>query len=261
MRKLLRIARRGVEKPAIVDDDGEIHDASIVFSEVDRALLSSDWPPAIDRLDRRRLPLVDRTIRRAACLEYHARLFAIGSNPAASWPTVALFGGRVGGANDPIMLSPVVDWSIRSGFALVMGGDDNRMPNIAGICMFVAVVCTSAGIDARTRAVASSFPDAVSLGPYLVRYDEWRTADTPVATSVNGVSLLAGARLGASAVNDRLASLHALTRLRSGDVVLFGALDEATDDHARLCPGDRITARHVVLGEQTRMCEAAAERR
>jgi hypothetical protein len=258
--RLARVGRAGLEKPVIAYPDGTCRDVSILISEIDRALLASDWPGALWQVDPERLPAVDRAARKGPCLEYYGRFIAVDVGSRDASLRLALRAARPAGAADPIALP-------RSGNPLICRGGVTAVigPNhrVGAACLFLAVESMGNRLDPQTAAVVASSPGLMSLGPFLVgRRGLDAATGEDITLTVNG-DAAAGPKLkvpGWAELDDLAERVSRSAELDVGDVLLVGGgvLRPQMPGMACLAAGDTVRLGTPVLGLQVRTVAAVA---
>lgn len=131
--KLVRHGTSGMERPGIIDADGNIRDLSGVVEDFTPRFFANDGLAALSRLDTTKLPIVPKGGRLGACIAKPGNFIAVGLNyiqharetnsPIPADPI--LFNKApscIVGANDPVVLprnSTKSDWEVE--LALVIG--------------------------------------------------------------------------------------------------------------------------------------------
>lgn len=190
--KLLRVGPVGKEKPAAIDQNGDIRDLSYLVEDISGAQLS---PEALDKLakqDLTTLPLITEDTRIGACIGNVGKFVCIGLNYAdhAEESGMAIpeqpvvfnkWTSAICGPNDPIIKpagSTKLDWEVELG--IVIGketknvSEENANDHIAGFCLINDVserafqLDISGGQWDKGKGCDSFGP----LGPWLVTKDE-----------------------------------------------------------------------------------------
>jgi 2-keto-4-pentenoate hydratase/2-oxohepta-3-ene-1,7-dioic acid hydratase in catechol pathway len=190
--KLLRVGPVGKEKPAAIDENGDIRDLSYLVEDISGAQLS---PEALDKLaekDLTTLPLIAEDTRIGACIGNVGKFVCIGLNYAdhAEESGMAIpeqpvvfnkWTSAICGPNDPIIKpagSTKLDWEVELG--IVIGketknvSEENANDHIAGFCLINDVserafqLDISGGQWDKGKGCDSFGP----LGPWLVTKDE-----------------------------------------------------------------------------------------
>ena len=80
--KLLRVGPAGFEKPALLDEDGQIRDLSAHCEDIAHDTLCPERLQALSNLDARSLPLVDANVRIGPCVGGVGKIVCVGLNYA-----------------------------------------------------------------------------------------------------------------------------------------------------------------------------------
>jgi 2-keto-4-pentenoate hydratase/2-oxohepta-3-ene-1,7-dioic acid hydratase in catechol pathway len=262
--RLLRFGGRGIEKPGLVDPDGQIRDVSVYLSDLDETIVSPTALAALRALDWHLLPIIEATVRLGPILERANRVIAIGGElrGAAADPLAAtLKGARPTGPNDAIEI-PRYRTRVRMRVALgVVVGTTLRhataaeaLHGIAGYCVANDVTDIDGSEQSDLAALAGSAETFAPLGPHLVTADEIDdVAELHYWLEVNGVRQYSGS-LGETAIGvvDTLSRLTCSIRLWPGDVILFSAMAARFTD---VRAGDATIVGISRLGDQRQCCE------
>ncbi|MEM7293865.1 MAG: fumarylacetoacetate hydrolase family protein, partial [Pseudomonadota bacterium] len=80
--KLLRYGEPGMEKPGILDNEGNVRDLSLHCADISSASLANGLLDEISGLDIDSLPMVDATVRIGPCVGGVGKMICIGLNYA-----------------------------------------------------------------------------------------------------------------------------------------------------------------------------------
>ena len=274
--KLLRVGPVGKEKPAAIDQNGDIRDLSYLVEDISGAQLS---PEALDKLaeqDLTTLPLIAEDTRIGACIGNVGKFVCIGLNYAdhAEESGMAIpeqpvvfnkWTSAICGPNDPI-IKPVgstkLDWEVELG--IVIGketknvSEENANDHIAGFCLINDVserafqLDISGGQWDKGKGCDSFGP----LGPWLVTKDEIADVHNLAMTlEVNGKRFQNGNTKTMIFKPDFIVSyLSKFMSLQPGDVISTGTppgvgLGQTPPVYLNI--GDEIKLTIEGLGQQT----------
>jgi 2-keto-4-pentenoate hydratase/2-oxohepta-3-ene-1,7-dioic acid hydratase in catechol pathway len=274
--KLLRVGPVGKEKPAAIDQNGDIRDLSYLVEDISGAQLS---PEALDKLaeqDLTTLPLIAEDTRIGACIGNVGKFVCIGLNYAdhAEESGMAIpeqpvvfnkWTSAICGPNDPIIKpagSTKLDWEVELG--IVIGketknvSEENANDYIAGFCLINDVserafqLDISGGQWDKGKGCDSFGP----LGPWLVTKDEIADVHNLAMTlEVNGKRFQNGNTKTMIFKPDFIVSyLSKFMSLQPGDVISTGTppgvgLGQTPPVYLNI--GDEIKLTIEGLGQQT----------
>jgi len=274
--KLLRVGPVGKEKPAAIDQNGDIRDLSYLVEDISGAQLS---PEALDKLaeqDLTTLPLIAEDTRIGACIGNVGKFVCIGLNYAdhAEESGMAIpeqpvvfnkWTSAICGPNDPIIKpagSTKLDWEVELG--IVIGketknvSEENANDHIAGFCLINDVserafqLDISGGQWDKGKGCDSFGP----LGPWLVTKDEIADVHNLAMTlEVNGKRFQNGNTKTMIFKPDFIVSyLSKFMSLQPGDVISTGTppgvgLGQTPPVYLNI--GDEIKLTIEGLGQQT----------
>ncbi len=151
--KLVRYGEVGVEKPGVIDDDGNIRDLSAEVADINGESLGAESLKRLGELDLNLLPMVSGSPRLGSCIARPGKFVAIGLNysdharetgsPIPKEPVVFYKTDTcICGPNDNVIQpigSTKLDWEVE--IAIIMGGvarnieESDAMSLIAGYCV------------------------------------------------------------------------------------------------------------------------------
>ncbi|MEX8195164.1 fumarylacetoacetate hydrolase family protein [Comamonas guangdongensis] len=241
--KLLRYGNAGAERPAVLDDDGVLRDASTLVPDWGPGQLGPDALDRIRHTDWASLPRVDGTPRLGCPVAQVGKLVGVGLNyedhaiEAGLQPPdePILFMKAVTaicGPDDAIQIPPgahKVDWEVELG--VVMGARTQRVSEDRALAQVAGYVLAN---DISERAwqterggtwdKGKSHDSFAPLGPWLVTADE--------ITDPHGIALrldVNGKRMQDSSTANLIAGIPKLISyisqfmtLEAGDVILTG---------------------------------------
>ncbi len=130
--RLVRVGPDGLERPAILDDDGHIRDLSKYLPDIAGDALLPDNITRIAAIDTNSLPLVDNGVRIGPCVGSVGKIVGIGLNYAdhaaeanveiPSEPIIFLKAtSALSGPHDDVCLPPhstMTDWEVELGIVI-----------------------------------------------------------------------------------------------------------------------------------------------
>lgn len=189
--KLLRYGNKGSEKPALLDNDGNIRDLTAHIDDIDGSVLDAAGLAKIATLDINSLPIVQGNPRLGACVGKVGKFICIGlnysdhaaeSNMEVPPEPVIFFKATsaICGANDDIEIprnSTATDWEVELG--VVIGKDtkyiteEQAYDHIAGYCVVNDLSERDFQLKRSGQWVKGKSCDTFGpIGPWLVTKDE-----------------------------------------------------------------------------------------
>jgi 2,4-diketo-3-deoxy-L-fuconate hydrolase len=189
--KLLRYGPLGLEKPGILDADGNIRSLAGVVSDIDGSSLSADSLQRLQDLDIASLPIIEQDVRLGACVGNVGKFLCIGLNyadhAAESGMTIpdepevfTKATSAISGPNDAIVQprnSDKLDWEVE--LAIVIGkhasyvDEVDAMDYIAGYCVCNDVSERTFQLEKGSQWDKGKGCDTFGpIGPWLVTSDE-----------------------------------------------------------------------------------------
>ncbi|WP_430475178.1 fumarylacetoacetate hydrolase family protein [Thalassospira lucentensis] len=187
--KLARYGERGAEKPALVDDNGNLRDLSAHVGDIAGDVLTR--LDDLKSIDPDTLPLVDGKPRLGACVGQTGKFICIGLNYAdhaaesgmevPPEPVIfAKYTSAICGPNDPIIIprgSEKTDWEVELGFVIGKTAkyvsEENALDHVAGFCLVNDVSERAYQIErAGQWSKGKSSDNFGPTGPWLVTPDE-----------------------------------------------------------------------------------------
>ena len=189
--KLLRYGEKGQERPALLDDNGELRDLSAVVTDIAGQTLSPDSLNRLRDIDPTSLPRVAGSPRLGACVGQVGKFICIGLNyadhaaetgaPISAEPVV--FGkwtSAIVGPNDDIEIprhSRKTDWEVELGVVIGKGGryisEADALEHVAGYCVINDVSEREFQLELGGTWDKGKGCDTFGpLGPWLVTRDE-----------------------------------------------------------------------------------------
>ncbi|MCJ8323398.1 MAG: fumarylacetoacetate hydrolase family protein [Rhizobiales bacterium] len=275
--KLLRYGEKGLEKPAILDDDGNIRDLS---NEIDD--LAGDVLINLERLakiDVSKLPIVSGNPRIGPCVGGTGKFMCIGLNYAdhaaesglevPSEPVLFMKAtSAICGANDPIIIprgSVKTDWEVELG--VVIGkpakyvDEKDALSHVAGYCVINDVSERAYQIEREGQwCKGKSCDNFGQTGPYLVTADEIADPQNlKMWLEVNGERVQNGStKTMVYGVAHLVSYLSQFMTLHPGDIISTGTppgVGLGFKPPRYLRPGDVVKLGIDGLGEQQQTCE------
>lgn len=189
--KLARIGAKGSEKPAAVDDDGQLRDLSGHIVDVAGATLTPEGLDALRAIDLSQLPVIDGDLRYGPCVGGIGKFICIGLNyadhaaesnlPVPSEPVVFMKAtSAVCGPNDTVLIprgSTKTDWEVELGVVIGRGGkyieEADALDHVAGYCVINDVSEREFQIERGGTWDKGKGADTFGpIGPWLVTTDE-----------------------------------------------------------------------------------------
>ena len=151
--KLLRYGEKGQERPALLDNNGQLRDLSAVVADIAGDTLSPQSIARLQDIDPSSLPLVEGSPRLGACVGQVGKFICIGLNYAdhaaetgAAIPAEPVVFSKwtsaIVGPNDDIEIphnSRKTDWEVELGVVIGKGGryisESDALEHVAGYCV------------------------------------------------------------------------------------------------------------------------------
>ena len=189
--KLLRYGEKGQERPALLDDNGELRDLSAVVTDIAGQTLSPDSLNRLRDIYPTSLPRVAGSPRLGACVGQVGKFICIGLNYAdhaaetgAPIPAEPVVFGKwtsaIVGPNDDIEIprhSRKTDWEVELGVVIGKGGryisEADALEHVAGYCVINDVSEREFQLELGGTWDKGKGCDTFGpLGPWLVTRDE-----------------------------------------------------------------------------------------
>ncbi|MDN4503443.1 fumarylacetoacetate hydrolase family protein [Alteromonadaceae bacterium BrNp21-10] len=275
--KLVRFGEKGVEKPGIVDGQGQIRDLSAVVNDINGQTISAESLAKIAQVDINTLPLADANARLGACVNHVGKFICIGLNYAdhaketgvdvPEQPVVFMKAtSAITGPNDAIIKpknSTKLDWEIE--LAVVIGKDCSYVDEadaedyIAGYC-----VCNDVSERAFQLEMGGQWDKGKGcdsfgpIGPWLVTKDEVSDVrNLSMTLDVNGKRFQNGStKTMVFSPNFIVSYLSQFMSLQAGDVISTGTppgVGLGQKPPTYLHQGDKIRLSIEGLGEQNQV--------
>ena len=204
--KLLRYGEPGLEKPGILDDEGNIRDLSEHVADIDGSVLTPEGLDRLRQIDIGRLPQVRAGVRYGPCVGKVGKFLCIGLNYAdharesgMAIPEVPEIFTKATSAicgPDDNVIKPIgsakLDWEVELG--LVIGSHaayvtkERAMKHVAGYCVVNDVSERTFQFDYGSQWDKGKGCDTFGpIGPWLVTCDEIENVlDLDLWLEVNG---------------------------------------------------------------------------
>ena len=189
--KLLRYGDKGQERPALLDNDGQLRDLSAVVADIAGQALSPESIARLQDIDPSTLPLVQGSPRIGACVGQVGKFICIGLNYAdhaaetgAAIPAEPVVFSKwtsaIVGPNDNVEIprnSRKTDWEVELGVVIGKGGryisENQAMEHVAGYCVINDVSEREFQLELGGTWDKGKGCDTFGpLGPWLVTRDE-----------------------------------------------------------------------------------------
>jgi 2,4-didehydro-3-deoxy-L-rhamnonate hydrolase len=191
--KLLSVGERDRERPAILDERGELRDLSGLVRDIDPAWLAEGGIDRLRSVDLQNLPRIDTPVRIGCPVRAIGKYVCVGLNyrdhaaetgqPIPLEPILFMKATTaIAGPNDDILIPPgseKTDWEVE--LAIVIGARARRVPlahasrHIAGFCVANDVSERAYQLERGGQWDKGKGCDTFGpLGPWLVTADEVR---------------------------------------------------------------------------------------
>ena len=241
--KLLRIGKKGSEKPAVLDKDGRIRDISKYVEDLNPDTLNFETISKLQSIDLLSLPELSSTERIGSCITKPGKFVAIGLNfsdhakesnlPVPTEPiTFMKATSSINGPNDDIEIikgSKKLDWEVELG--IIIGKEakhisENQAQNhILGYCLVNDVSEREWQIEKMGQWVKGKSHDTYGpVGPYLVTKDDISDINNlKMSLDVNGKRMQTGNTSTMIFNVDIIVSyLSKFMSLQPGDIITTG---------------------------------------
>ena len=189
--KLLRYGEKGQERPALLDNNGDLRDLSEVVADIAGDTLSPQSIARLQAIDPSSLPLVQGSPRIGACVGQVGKFICIGLNYAdhaaetgAAIPAEPVVFNKwtsaIVGPNDTIEIprnSRKTDWEVELGVVIGKGGryisESDALEHVAGYCVINDVSEREFQLELGGTWDKGKGCDTFGpIGPWLVTRDE-----------------------------------------------------------------------------------------
>ena len=273
--KLLRHGPKGHEKPALLDDQGQVRDLSGVVADLRADMLTPHSLARLRAIDPTTLPLVDKPGRMAPPWSGMGKFICVGLNYAdhaaeSGMPVPAepvLFTkhtSTVVGCNDPVVLpqgSTKTDWEVELG--VVIGSvaryvtEADALHHVAGYCVVNDISEREYQLERGGSWDKGKGCDTFGpIGPWLVTADEVPDPQNlPMWLDVNGHRFQNGStKTMVFGVAQLVSYISRFMTLYPGDLITTGTPPGVGMGHKPqplyLTPGDKMILGISGLGQQ-----------
>jgi len=276
--KLLRYGPKGMERPGLVDGDGKIRDLSGLVGDIGGATLSDEGIERLRRLDARKLPEVDPSVRLGPCVAGTGKFICIGLNysdhaaeTGAAVPSEPIIfmkaTSAICGPNDPVIIprgSQKTDWEVE--LAVVIGkrakyvAEKDAFDYVAGYCVSNDVSERAFQTERQGQWTKGKSADHFGpIGPWLVTRDEVADPQSmPMWLTINGVKRQDGStKTMVYGVGFLVSYLSQFMSLQPGDIISTGTppgVGMGMKPPTYLKAGDAIELGIEGLGQQRQVC-------
>ena len=210
--KLLRVGKKGKEKPAALDKQGKIRDISSYIHDLEPETLNFQKIDKLKEINLETLPEISSSERIGACVRNPKKFIAIGLNYSdhaketgaepPSEPIVFMKAtSSISGPNDDIEISKdskKLDWEVELG--IIIGKDAKHISksqsqdHILGYCLVNDVSEREWQIEKMGQWVKGKSHDTFGpVGPYLITKDEIKDINNlNLSLDVNGKRMQTG---------------------------------------------------------------------
>ncbi len=279
--KLVRYGQPGSEKPGIVDENGQIRDASSLVPDITGAMLAAGGLGRLAGVDPSALPLAPEGQRLGACIGFVRNFIAIGLNYAdhaaetgAPIPAEPIVFNKapscIVGPNDDVIIprgSQKTDWEVE--LAIVIGerasyvGANEAFNYVAGYCVCNDVSEREFQIERGGQWTKGKSCDTFApIGPYIATRDEIPDPQNLYIRCILNDEVVQDGTTSKMifSVAELVSFLsHGMT-LVPGDVILTGTpagVGFVRDPKLFMKPGDEVSVEIEGLGTLTNPVEAA----
>ena len=272
--KLLRVGKKGKEKPAVLDKNNKIRDLSSHIKDFNSENLKFETISKIKNINIEELPELKNNERIGACIDKPGKFVAIGLNysdhakeTGLKIPTEPIVfmkaSSSISGPNDDIEMpkdSSKLDWEVE--LAIVIGKEAKNISekeapdHILGYCIVNDVSEREWQIEKLGQWVKGKSGDTFGpTGPYLVTKDEISDINNlNLILEVNGKRMQSGnTKNMIFNTNFLISYLSKFMSLHPGDLITTGTpagVGMGMKPQVFLKPGDNIKITIDCLGEQ-----------
>ena len=272
--KLLRVGKKGKEKPAVLDSNGKIRDISSHIKDLDPDNLNFETINKLNDINFETLSELSDSERIGSCITKPGKFVAIGLNysdhaaetgaKVPSEPIVFMKAtSSINGPNDDIKISKdskKLDWEVELG--IVIGRDLKNITEseaseyILGYCLVNDISEREWQIEKLGQWVKGKSNDTFGpIGPYLVTKDEITDINNlNLSLDVNGKRMQTGnSKTMIFNVNFIVSYLSKFMSLQAGDIITTGTppgVGMGMKPQVFLKSGDKIRLSIDNLGEQ-----------
>ena len=241
--KLLRVGKKGAEKPAALDKNGKIRDISSYIHDLEPETLNFQQIDKLKEINLETLPEIPSSERIGACVNNPKKFIAIGLNYSdhaketgaepPSEPIVFMKAtSSISGPNDDIEISKdskKLDWEVELG--IIIGKDAKHISksqsqdHILGYCLVNDVSEREWQIEKMGQWVKGKSHDTYGpIGPYLVTKEDIKDINNlNMSLDVNGERMQTGnTNTMIFNVDIIVAYVSKFMSLQAGDIITTG---------------------------------------
>jgi len=241
--KLARVGEKGAEKPAMLDNDGQLRDLSAHISDINGDALQPEMLEKLAMIDHASLPVISGNPRLGACVGDIGKFMCIGLNysdhaaeTGADIPEHPILfmkaTSAVVGPNDTVMLprnSTHTDWEVELGVVIGKAckyvSEEDALRYVAGYCIANDVSERHFQTKLTGQWTKGKSCDTFGpLGPWLVTADEIADPQNlDMHLNVNGTRMQTGnTSTMIFTVAEIISHLSQMMTLEPGDVISTG---------------------------------------
>ena len=272
--KLLRVGKKGEEKPAALDKNGKIRDISSHIKDFNPDNLNFETVNKLSNVNLETLPEIPGSERIGPCVSKPGKFVAIGLNysdhaaetgaKAPSEPIVFMKAtSSINGPNDDIEISndsKKLDWEVELGIIIGKNlkniSEEEAEEHILGYCLVNDISEREWQIEKLGQWVKGKSHDTFGpIGPYLVTKDDISDVNNlNLSLDVNGKRMQTGnSKTMIFNVNYIVSYLSKFMSLQAGDIITTGTppgVGMGMKPQVFLKAGDKIRLSIDNLGEQ-----------
>ena len=272
--KLLRVGKKGQEKPAALDKNGKIRDLSDFIEDLNPNSVNFETLSKLQKLDLETLNELSNSERIGSCLSNPGKFVAIGLNysdhaaetgqAVPSEPIVFMKAtSSINGPNDDIEISKdskKLDWEVELGIIIGKNtkniSQDQSQSHIFGYCLVNDVSEREWQIEKMGQWVKGKSHDTYGpIGPYIVTKDEVKDINNlNLSLDLNGKRMQTGNTNTMIFNVDYIVSyLSKYMSLQPGDIITTGTppgVGMGMKPQLFLKAGDKMKLSIDLLGEQ-----------
>ncbi len=272
--KLLRVGKKGQEKPAAIDKNGKIRDLSDHIKDLNPNSINFETLSKLQKIDLETLNELSSNERIGSCLSNSGKFVAIGLNysdhaaetgqPVPSEPIVFMKAtSSINGPNDDIEISKdskKLDWEVELGIIIGKNtkniSQDQSQSHIFGYCLVNDVSEREWQIEKMGQWAKGKSHDTYGpIGPYIVTKDEVKDVNNlNLSLDLNGKRMQTGNTNTMIFNVDYIVSyLSKYMSLQPGDIITTGTppgVGMGMKPQLFLKAGDKMRLSIDLLGEQ-----------
>jgi 2-keto-4-pentenoate hydratase/2-oxohepta-3-ene-1,7-dioic acid hydratase in catechol pathway len=272
--KLLRVGKKGKEKPAIIDKNGKIRDISTYVKDLNPDNLNFELIKKLNEINLETLREISNSERIGACVSKPGKFIGIGLNysdhaaetgaDSPSEPIVFMKAtSSINGPNDDIEISKdskKLDWEVELGIIIGKNlkniSEKDAQKHILGYCLVNDISEREWQIEKLGQWVKGKSHDTFGpIGPYLVtKEDISDVSNLNLSLDINGKRMQSGnSKTMIFNVNYIVSYLSKFMSLQAGDIITTGTppgVGMGMKPQVFLKAGDKIRLSIDNLGEQ-----------